>query len=440
MKPQIEREKIIYRFDRNNIKNTESDYIITDNNDYNENIVKNDRKREKINIFKKKPSKSNSNIDRNIMLAYEDIFIKQKKEVQKMKLRNQSFLHNQETKKNIFLNNTDELKRDVKSTSNIFCEMDLNRENENNYCDISKKTKCSKLEKFVNKKTEQNSILGIPQILENYEDYLDNYKYFEAAIMEYDKYIEEDKILPEVKNLWEPLNSSHLFSANGKYSYIELDKLALRTVKEIFYETNGIELKIDFNLLGDSELWIFTRSFVNKEINESYFFDEESMNIEVNDYFNKYSSLIKIIKERLSNKCFITFGTFCEDKKTKKLIYKTFLKRQLVDYSDNLKNNRFHYIENDICEFIMYIRDMGEETISAKIYLNNTKKYNNVTGNFYLPINKNSKILLCGKGKSVQMKDIAINLLDKKNLLLTSTIKFETVQNRGKGCDCCLIY
>ena len=88
----------------------------------------------------------------------------------------------------------------------------------------------------------------------------------------------------------------------------------------------------------------------------------------------------------------------------------------------------------------MTVCDFGEETISAKIFLNNKKKYNNIHGNFYLPINKNSKLLLCGKGQSIQMKNISVNLLDKKDSILSSRIKFETTHPHEKDCNCCSVY
>ena len=56
--------------------------------------------------------------------------------------------------------------------------------------------------------------------------------------------------------------------------------------------------------------------------------------------------LIKIINEkRYSNKCYVSFGAFCESSKDPKLIcYKTFLKRQLINFGDN--NNSDFQIEN----------------------------------------------------------------------------------------------
>ena len=56
---------------------------------------------------------------------------------------------------------------------------------------------------------------------------------------------------------------------------------------------------------------------------------EENKN---NKMFSKYSTVIKIIKNKNSNKAFISFGTFYKNKKSGNLHYKTFLQRQLVDY------------------------------------------------------------------------------------------------------------
>ena len=86
--------------------------------------------------------------------------------------------------------------------------------------------------------------------------------------------------------------------------------MAIRTINEVNYNTNGVEINLELSLVGGSEFWIFTRSFVNKDINDSEVFDTYSINNESDIIFNKYTSLIKIIKEKNSSKCFITFGTF----------------------------------------------------------------------------------------------------------------------------------
>ena len=65
------------------------------------------------------------------------------------------------------------------------------------------------------------------------------------------------------------------------YNFIEINKKAIRCNQEIDYSERNLELTIDFNLEEQSELWIFTRSFVNKSINKSFYFDEKSENIDI---------------------------------------------------------------------------------------------------------------------------------------------------------------
>ena len=60
----------------------------------------------------------------------------------------------------------------------------------------------------------------------------------------------------------------------------------------------------------------------------------------------------------------VIFGTFYHEiNENNKLYYKSFLKRQIIDYSnDNKKNN------DDKSEFSINIIDLGEETITANIF------------------------------------------------------------------------
>ena len=258
---------------------------------------------------------------------------------------------------------------------------------------------------------------------------LENYQFFENTYFQSKRKhsCKEDNI-PILKNAqWKSLNNP--------LNNIELKKMALRTINEINYETNMIEINANFILEGESEFWIFTRCFVNKDINESINFDISSVNNEPDIVFNKYSSLIKIIKERYSNKCFVTFGTFCENSKDPNQIsYKTFLKRQLVNFNEN---NNFKYLENDICEFNVNITDNGSENIEAKISMNSDDKYNSIIGNFYLPTNKRSKILFCGEGQSIILKRLTIHNFDKNEQIH----QFETLFSFDqKSCTCCNIY
>ena len=79
--------------------------------------------------------------------------------------------------------------------------------------------------------------------------------------------------------------------------------------------------------------------------------------------------------------------------KNNKLYYKSFLKRQLIDYSENEHN----IMKEDKLEFKVIIKDLGEENINPIIFTNNEVKSNEINGNFFLPINKKTKLLICGK-------------------------------------------
>ena len=259
---------------------------------------------------------------------------------------------------------------------------------------------------------------------------LENYQFFEKAYFQTKiKHSNKEDNIPILKNVeW---NSLYCPLKN-----VEFRKLALRTINEINYETNKVQINVNFTLQGESEFWIFTRSFVNKDVNESLAFDILSLNNEPDIIFNKYSSLIKIIKEKYTNRCFVTFGTFCESSKDPyQISYKTFLKRQLVNFNENTS---LEYIENDICDFNVIITDSGNENIDAKIAMNSDNKYNYVIGNFYLPTNKRSKILFCGDGKSIIVKNLTIQNFDKNDI---QEEQFETIFSvEQKSCTCCNIF
>ena len=260
---------------------------------------------------------------------------------------------------------------------------------------------------------------------------LENYQLFEKTNFETkNKYSSKDESIPILKNVeWTKINKP--------MENIEFKKLAMRTINEINYETNMVQICINFDLKGESEFWIFTRSFINKEINESINSDPSSINNSPDLDFNKYSSLIKIIKDKNCNKSFITFGTFCKSSRDpNKVSYKIFLKRQIINFNES--DNLFENLENDVCEFKVIITDWGEENIEAKIIMNEDKKYNYIFGNFYLPTNKRSKILFCGEGESVIVKKLIINNLNKNEEQIK---QFETILTlEQKSCTCCNIF
>ena len=214
----------------------------------------------------------------------------------------------------------------------------------------------------------------------------------------------------------------------------ELKNLALRTVNEIDYDKNMAKIFISFNLKEESELWIFTRSFIK---NETINFNNSSITYESDKLFNRYSSVIKVIKKRDSLKSFITFGTFCENMKhSKQISYKSFLKRQLVNFNEQI----YPQIEsdNDSCDFNMYITDKGEDFIDTKIAINSDNKFNQVIAKFYLPTNKRCKLLFCGEGESVIIRELKINILNKNE---DQEDEFETLFTlEQKSCNCCNIF
>ena len=339
----------------------------------------------------------------------EELFAKQKAKIKLAKEKNALInLNNQNNFKILNLNNISTIKT-INFPKNNSSGADKNEE--------SKKKKI----------THQRKIFNGNFISLTLEDYL----FFETCNFDYIKKLSREDRYPIFTNstwnsLPEPLKLT------------EFRKLAIRTINEINYNTNFIEIKIEFSLEGNSELWLSTRCFVNKDVNESCYFDISSINNESNVVFNKYSSLIKVIKDKCS-KCFLTFGTFYENGNQENQIeYKTFNKRQLVGY-ENLNNNYF-YSDNDVCEFNMCIIDFGNEIIEAKINVNKNSKCNYVVGNFYLPLIKRSKILLCGVGQSVKIKKLKISNLDKNGSEYQQQQKESMFSSEQRTCTCCNIF
>lgn len=228
----------------------------------------------------------------------------------------------------------------------------------------------------------------------------------------------------------------------------DFSKKALLTKNIIDYNTKGVKINIHLKLYEKSTFWIFSRCYVgdyfdNIKRHKTITASSHKLNLEnINEkenrnkkLFNKYSTVIKIFKNKNSNKSFVSFGTFYKNKKSGNLHYKTFLQRQLVDYVH--EDNNYYYLENDLCEFDIIIIDLGNEFLQAKISLNNKEKFNNIKCNFYLPTNKKAKLMFCGEGNNIIVTELEIKSflkydedIDKFGLIIS---------NDSKACDCCSI-
>ena len=84
-----------------------------------------------------------------------------------------------------------------------------------------------------------------------------------------------------------------------------MENLAIRITNEVDYSLNKMTITLNLTLTGESEFWLMTRCFVNENLN-----DYENENVIENNIFNKYTSVMKIIKEANSLRCFISFWNF----------------------------------------------------------------------------------------------------------------------------------
>lgn len=351
-------------------------------------------------------------------LGSEDIFMKIKEEIEIIKKRNEEFHLKKESNKTMN-KNTDNINTTNLEEKNNKRKIYLNEEKEN----IITEDNSNDLQEFNLKDCNNDKIFFEYSMINPLEKKTKEKKQFEfnKDCKDFDKNF---PFLYEIRD-----------SKQG-YEYIELNQMSLRLKKEIDYDEFGLELNLNVNLLGQSQLLIFTRCFVNKDLNESNLFDD-SRNVDINDVFNKYTSLIKIIKEKSTNRCYISFGSYYNDSlQDNKLCHKFFLKRQLIDYSDSKSNNEY---KDDKAELNIIINDFGDETINTRIFLNNNEKFNDISGNFFIPINKKAKVMLLGMGTSVRLKDINGKIFNKRNESIKNLIKFESENSAPKNCECCNI-
>ena len=252
----------------------------------------------------------------------------------------------------------------------------------------------------------------------------------------------DENYLPIINEKWEnfsiPLNETTNF---------EFSKIVLKSKNFIDYSTKGIEINIHLKLFSQSSFFIFTRCFIddyedtnNNTINSDEikkYNTENAYNLRKgkNKIFTKYSTVIKIFKNKNSKKAFVSLGTFYKSRKSGNLHYKTFLQRQLVEFLH--QDNNYYYLENDLCEFDIIVVDIGNENLDMKISLNNKTRFNNIRSNFYLPLNKKAKLMFCGAGNCAKVTELKIRSFSKYDedkekigLILSS---------EKKSCNCCLI-
>jgi hypothetical protein len=368
-------------------------------------------------------------------ISSEQIFLRQKERIKLMKEKTLRY-------NNSLLNKNESNKKEKNDNNNN------NNQNEDNIDDFFNEINPMLNDQFFNDKLNST----IKQRISFKETCLfltlDKPQYFEVCLLNKkntsnvneseDEDREEEEIvfeiIPLINNNWMKVKNFNKIN-----NCIEFSNMAIRTLNEVNYNTNGVEINVELSLIGDGEFWIFSRCFVNKDFNDSKIFDTCSLNNDSDVIFNKYTSLIKLIKEKNSNKCFVTFGTFYEDEADdNKIKYVTFLKRQLVDYSHANNANvyssnlYYYYLENDLIDIKIIITDLGNEEINTKIFINKNQKFNFIEGKFYLPTNKRSKILFCGLGQSVPVRRLRINNIDK--------LDDDNNELTKKSCTCCNIY
>ena len=350
------------------------------------------------------------------LLGSEEVFINLKKEIETVKKRNEAYHLKKESTKSM--------------NNNIHSNYDSNTYNNNKFKLLSKSKEGKE------NIQEEESVNDIEEFHLNGDNIGFEYSNFNYSRKKTDSF--------DMNKSWKHIDKnfpkfSEVNNVKKGYEYIELNQMAIRLIKEIDFDEMGIELNLNFNLIGTSQIFIFTRSFVNKDINESGIFEDDIYNIEKTDMFNKYTSLIKISKDMKNRTSIITFGTYYNDiSKNNKLCHKFFLQRQLIDYSED-KNDFDENKRVYQTEYNLILNDLGDETINTRIYLNKNKKPNDVSGNFFLPINKKAKIMVFGMGTSVRLRDISCKIFNKRNESIKNLIKFESENTAPKNCQCCNI-
>lgn len=262
---------------------------------------------------------------------------------------------------------------------------------------------------------------------------LNDKTFWEISKFEIENGLNPYEITPKLSPIWICDLPYLERTQNEKQTIVNVTGYALRTINEVHYLNQGIELLVSGTLQGESYLWIFTRCFINRDNNESDAFDMESKFITKNTAFNKYTPVIIIIKEEKLNQCNIEIGTFYELLDYPNPCYKTFFKRQLIDYSS--KETKVKLIETDKCSFNITILDLGNELVCMKVNLNKSGRCNEINANFFIPCNKRAKIMIAGNGQGVELNKLFLTTKEKNGM--KHEIYFSTNQ---QSCSCCSIF
>lgn len=103
---------------------------------------------------------------------------------------------------------------------------------------------------------------------------------------------------------------------------VEIRNIALRSGIGYNYQLYGLEVNVNFSLRGEASMWLMTRCSEKSDKSK--------------DSLTPHSAMIKISKEDKSQRCFVTLSVFVEDE-SKNNVFKTFMKRQLVNTSSKIE-------------------------------------------------------------------------------------------------------
>ena len=202
-----------------------------------------------------------------------------------------------------------------------------------------------------------------------------------------------------------------------KFNYIssykiDLKDLLFKSEEKINYSICNININCNVTLKGESSFWIFLRTKEN---------------------FSKENAIILYNREEFSECVYITLGTFFLNLHSK-LVYKPFIKQQLVfSKKKNKKNDNFY--NNNKINLSIKIYDEGYDTITIETFLNDRKENNFIKGNFFQQIKDNYSLMFGGKGEKIKLYKFLCQLSYKPYYLPP-----EITNNHVKGCTCCNIF